>query len=937
MRPARMALVILLAFAAALLAAFWPVLARDEQFGFRDAAHYYYPLHKRTADQWGAGHLPLWDPGENGGMTLIGNPTAAVLYPGKVVFAIFPYPLASRLYLVGHVAVAFAAMLVMLRGFGLSASGSALGALAYAFGGPVLFQYSNAIYLVGAAWLPLGFLAAEGWLRRGDRRSLAGLGFVLALQCLGGDVQAAYLLGGFVAASEIVGLFAARGWVPSRAGVLGGVAAWCAVVLGLAAWLPSTEMTVPDLARPWLLRLLKLAFIAAPAWWLVRRERATARKFVGLIAAAIVGAAVAAVQLLPVAELAAQSYRMAEDNRMDIYGFSVEPYRAAEMLWPGVFGIEFPENRLWLYAVPPIESHVLWSASLYLGGLTIVLAAVGLAASKPPPWRRLLAVLAVGGLALSFGRFGGPLWWGRYNSKLAELLGPHGSSGSYFFRSDDGFVHDAFGTPYWLMAALAPGFDGFRFPAKFGTFGALGIAGLAALGWDRLALGGDRLARRLAVLLTASSLVGLLFTAVFARVLLAWWEQMRMVPSLAGPIDSAGALWELRRAFVHGAIVGAASWGVIAARNRRWTGAAAVLLLAIDLVVTNSRIVWSVPQSEFARTPRAVQAIAAQEQASPEPGPFRIARLPEWYPVTWIRTRSPDRLREVVAWERDTLQSRHGTLYGLAYTLTPGVLEPESFVDVFQPWVVKLDPPTAGMLGLEPGAGVRYFPRRAFDLWGSRYFLLPAVPVDWLHPNRAVAGFLPNTDLLVPPDPATKDGAAWREGEDWLLLRNRAAYPRAWVVHDVRFREPMEPGTDESRALKRSLLHQADPFWTISEREVEDPRRRAWVETNDPKSVGPTGDGGPPQESETARVVSDEGGAGRDRRRARPPRLPRPGRHLRARLDRRDRRRAGPRSGGRTGRCAAWRSGRDAIRSSSDTNRGRSGSVWPARRSGSRG
>ena len=52
-----------------------------------------------------------------------------------------------------------------------------------------------------------------------------------------------------------------------------------------------------------------------------------------------------------------RSFRASADNRMDIYGFSLEPYRLAEMAWPGVFGVEYPENRLWLYAIPGNEAH----------------------------------------------------------------------------------------------------------------------------------------------------------------------------------------------------------------------------------------------------------------------------------------------------------------------------------------------------------------------------------------------------------------------------------------------------------------------------------------------------------------------------------------------------------------------------------------------------
>ena len=72
---------------------------------------------------------------------------------------------------------------------------SALSALAYAFGAPILFQYCNVIYLVGAAWLPLGVHAVDRWVRLGRRWGLLELAVVLSMQVLGGDPQAAYLLG----------------------------------------------------------------------------------------------------------------------------------------------------------------------------------------------------------------------------------------------------------------------------------------------------------------------------------------------------------------------------------------------------------------------------------------------------------------------------------------------------------------------------------------------------------------------------------------------------------------------------------------------------------------------------------------------------------------------------------------------------------------------
>src|SRR6516225_1802325 len=90
------------------LACFAPVLFRDEQFAYRDSANFYYPLYLRVQQEWQAGRLPLWMPEENGGMPLLGNPTAAVLYPAKLIYAALPYPWAARAYVIAHVALAFA-------------------------------------------------------------------------------------------------------------------------------------------------------------------------------------------------------------------------------------------------------------------------------------------------------------------------------------------------------------------------------------------------------------------------------------------------------------------------------------------------------------------------------------------------------------------------------------------------------------------------------------------------------------------------------------------------------------------------------------------------------------------------------------------------------------------------------------------------------------
>src|SRR5262245_15354741 len=138
---------------------FGKALFRGGQFAYRDAGHFYYPLYQRVQQAWEARRIPLWSPEENSGLPLLGNPTAAVLYPGKLVFVLVSYAWGVRLYVVGHAVLALVAMYVLMRSWEVSRAGSGLAALGYAFGAPVLFQYCNIIFLVGAAWTPLGLRA----------------------------------------------------------------------------------------------------------------------------------------------------------------------------------------------------------------------------------------------------------------------------------------------------------------------------------------------------------------------------------------------------------------------------------------------------------------------------------------------------------------------------------------------------------------------------------------------------------------------------------------------------------------------------------------------------------------------------------------------------------------------------------------------------------
>ena len=169
----------------------------------------------------------------------------------------------------------------------------------------------------------------------------------------------------------------------------------------------------------------------------------------------------------------------------------------------------------------------------------------------------------------------------------------------------------------------------------------------------------------------------------------------------------------------------------------------------LDLIAADQRIIWTVPQSLFDKAPRLLELIEAAERTEPAQGPFRIHRMAAWQPLGWFVEHSEGRHEEMLRWQRDTL------LPLLAVPLsieTTHVLGPTELFDqalLFEPSLQVANPRTAEALKLNPGDRYVSYPRQSFDLWNTRYFILPAqmLATDL---NRGFASLLPNTELLYP-------------------------------------------------------------------------------------------------------------------------------------------------------------------------------------------
>ena len=867
-------------------------ILRGEQFAYRDAAHYYYPLHQRVQVEWEAGRWPLWEPEENGGMPLLGNPTAAVLYPGKLVFAVLPYPLAARVYVIGHTLLAFASMFFLMRSWGTSAAGAGLSAVAYAFGGPILFQYCNIIYLVGAAWAPLGVRAADRWLRLGRRSALLELAVVLALETLGGDPEVAYLTG-LCAGGYAIGLARARragnsvprhrrGWLIAASAVLF-LVAWTAGTLAISRVSPTLRPLRPSPQPPGPLPWMHWTSTAVVAAWgmvgfqlltVWRKDRRGGHKSVlvpmllGLAGAAGLAGALAGAQLLPVMEYTGQSARAADEGPHDIYPFSLRPVRVVEFLWPNVFGTPFHGNRSWESALPPEGKNAkIWIPTLYLGGVALVLA-LGAFTTRihgPTPWRGWLSAVAVISLLASFGEYGGPLWWSRLQPKIAAEVGVQDKEDVTSIRKD-GHLRDGDGSFYWFLATALPGFRQFRFPSKLLTFTALAVAGLAGTGLDRL-LSGDLRTRRITVVWSAVLLV-----VSLAALVLAWSQKSRFAEVLRrkprgtsfGPLDVTGAVNETLQGLAQGSAVFAAALVLAIWGRRRPVLAAgfALLVSTADVAASNARYVLTLPQRYFETTPEIITAIQNAEKADPAPGPYRVHRLPAWDVIDWREKTSDDRVRDFVVWERDTIQPKYGINHGIQYTFTLGVAELYDYEWFFGGYYRTVSGDVARRLGVADGSQIVAYSRRAFDLWNTRYFVLPYFPNQWKEESRGFATFLQESKLVYPTRENFEGPGGKARELDWVrtrdvqVFRNRNPHPRAWIVHGQRYFKPI-------RALNRSdrdgpmqeILYSSDYLWHEVGRIVYDPRTTVWVENEDGLALAAYSTGGDTPPTETVTVT----------------------------------------------------------------------------------
>ncbi|MBA2115793.1 hypothetical protein [Bremerella alba] len=532
---------------------FGNAFAKNEQFLFRDAAHFYYPLFHEVTRQWKAGEVPLWSPFDGIGMPLAADATPSVFYPGKLLLLTpLGFNFGMRLVVVLHFALAYGGMFWAARIWRCSVFAALLAAITYAFGGPVLSYHANIIFLVGASWLP--FALANGWLIARRPALLPGLGLALSLtmMILGGDPQLAF---------------------------------HTMMMLALAAVL---------FVQPWR---------RPPSWrrWFTWRTY----RMGALVGCAMLAAGLSAIQILPTSEWASRSLRATADQPRNVYelaqgvgpqgddrltallgnpkpnthalhsyDFSIGPWN-----WPNTFianfsGKMYPLNERWVRAIPA-EGRI-WFVSLFIGTLTVFLA--GYAIWNRPSRRvdRWLVAIGLFGLIASLGWYG--LGW-----LILEVGYGFGWEGKNLP------VGSPFGGLYWLLNVLVPKYAQFRYPAKWWIFFAFAVSLLAARGLDQLCI-----SQRL---FGWTAMVALVFLIAGGSVLLSasWLGSMLPISpndNLFGPLDPSAGISQMALGLVSAGVALAVGVLGLYFLPRRLAFMLVLLVAATELAIGNG---WVAP------------------------------------------------------------------------------------------------------------------------------------------------------------------------------------------------------------------------------------------------------------------------------------------------------------------------------------------------------
>jgi hypothetical protein len=320
--------------------AFLPVTLLRGVFFLGDVQSYFYPYHVLPASLLKLGELPLWNPFAFSGLPLLADGQTALFYPPNWLFFVLPAEVALSYDILVQFSLAGIGMCLLLRTFGLWRSSAFLGAAVYMFCGCMTARIVHLSILSGAALMPWALWCIELAFR--ETRGPATAGADVSPPQASGAARVGRGRG-FVASAAVIGLqvFAGHPQVP----------VYTAMMLGLYAFVRGVERWQDSGSPSWVYRLP--AVVAAVY---------------------LLGGGLAAIQLVPWAELGSLSVRAAGASFGFVFGSSMGRSDWLLQLFPYLYG----SLRTGPYAEAPVAISLAGryvEHSAYVGILPLGLAA----------------------------------------------------------------------------------------------------------------------------------------------------------------------------------------------------------------------------------------------------------------------------------------------------------------------------------------------------------------------------------------------------------------------------------------------------------------------------------------------------------------------------------------------------------------------------------
>ena len=322
----------------------------------------------------------------------------------------------------------------------------------------------------------------------------------------------------------------------------------------------------------------------------------------------------------------------------DAFQYSVPPWHFAELLTANGSGSLFPINRRISSLIP--GDGRMWTMTLFMGMLPALMLL-----DRITRWRRssedIWLIIAFAGAACAMGHFG-IVWWIQW---LTTALPSAESS---------------VGGAYWLLYQILPGYDAFRYPAKWLPFFALGISIASGIWGDRVTSWRAHRAWVLAMAIVLAALITLWLIPIDSS-----WK---ITDEFWGPLDVAGARAEISVSL----LVSVLSLGMLGCSALKWNLTSPHRFVCFATMILASELIFSATQQIAKIDIADERALMLADWGVPTAHSLRLLRVQtepgSTWPKTWKQEPDPNRLLEVESLGRSRmfgrwhLESPHGVV-----------------------------------------------------------------------------------------------------------------------------------------------------------------------------------------------------------------------------------------------------------------------------------